>query len=123
VKSLSTNGAADGRSRALIVVRALHTAIWAFFASSILLIPIATLLGQLSAALWMSLFVWGEVVVLLMNRMRCPLTVLAACYTDDRTDNFDIYLPLWLARYNQKVFGTLFVATQAQLVHAVLARA
>jgi hypothetical protein len=35
---------------------------------------------------------------------------MAARYTDDRADNFDIYLPLWLARYNKHVFGFLFVA-------------
>jgi hypothetical protein len=31
-------------------------------------------------------------------------------YTDDRRDNFDIYLPLWLARYDKQDFGTLFTA-------------
>ena len=46
--------------------------------------------------------------VLAMNRGRCPLTDLAGRYTEDRTDNFDIYLPLWLARRNKMVFGTLF---------------
>lgn len=34
---------------------------------------------------------------------------VAARYTGDRNDNFDIYLPLWLARYNKPIFGTLFV--------------
>jgi hypothetical protein len=28
--------------------------------------------------------------------------------TDDRSDNFDIYLPLWLARRNKFIFGSLF---------------
>jgi hypothetical protein len=31
-------------------------------------------------------------------------------YTSDRRDNFDIYLPEWLARHNQRIFGTLYVA-------------
>jgi hypothetical protein len=35
---------------------------------------------------------------------------VAARYTDDRRDNFDIYLPLWLARHNKLIFGWLFVA-------------
>jgi len=51
-----------------------------------------------------------EVVVLAANRMRCPLTDVAARYTADRRDNFDIYLPLWLAHYNKIIFGSLFVA-------------
>jgi hypothetical protein len=33
----------------------------------------------------------------------------AARFTESRADNFDIYLPNWLARHNKTVFGTLFV--------------
>jgi len=50
-----------------------------------------------------------EVVVLLAYGWRCPLTGVAARYTDDRRDNFDIYLPLWLARYNKLIFGVLYL--------------
>jgi hypothetical protein len=32
---------------------------------------------------------------------------VAARYTDDRRDNFDIYRPLWLARPHKPVFGWL----------------
>ncbi|WP_349627414.1 hypothetical protein [Rhodopseudomonas palustris] len=85
-----------------------------------MLIPIATLRGEFVAALWMSVFVWGEVLVLLLNRMRCPLTDIAARYTTDRADNFDIWLPRWLARHNQRIFGTLFAAGQLLLGHALL---
>jgi hypothetical protein len=52
----------------------------------------------------------GECGVLALNRGRCPLTDVAAQYTDDRAPNFDIYLPVWLARYNKHIFGTLFAA-------------
>jgi hypothetical protein len=51
-----------------------------------------------------------EVLVLLFNRFKCPLTAVAARYTPDREDNFDIYLPLWLARNNKLIFGALYVA-------------
>ena len=50
-----------------------------------------------------------EVAVLAANGLRCPLTDVAARYTDDRRDYFDIYLPLWLARHNKALFGSLFV--------------
>jgi hypothetical protein len=43
---------------------------------------------------------------------------VAARYTDDRQDNFDIYLPLWLARYNKQVFGALFVIGAAYALWA-----
>lgn len=55
------------------------------------------------------LLVLTECLVLIFNQMRCPLTNIAALYTDDRRDNFDIYLPLWLARHNKTIFGSLFV--------------
>jgi hypothetical protein len=35
---------------------------------------------------------------------------LAARFTDSNADNFDIYLPNWLARHNKAIFGVLFVA-------------
>ncbi|HUF50027.1 MAG TPA: hypothetical protein VMN60_04280 [Longimicrobiales bacterium] len=54
--------------------------------------------------------VFIEVGILIANGMKCPLTRVAARYTNDRRDNFDIYLPLWLARYNKPIFGSLFVA-------------
>ncbi len=44
-------------------------------------------------------------------------TDLAARYTEDRRGNFDIYLPVWLARQNKTIFGTLFLA--GGLVHPV----
>ncbi len=31
-------------------------------------------------------------------------------YTDDRRANFDIYLPEWVARYNNQIFGPLYAA-------------
>ena len=45
--------------------------------------------------------------------MRCPLTGWAGRHTDERRVNFDIYLPLWLARHNQSIFGALYVASAA----------
>ena len=46
------------------------------------------------------------------NRGQCPLTGLAARFTSDPADNFDIYLPNWLARHNKLIFGTLFVVNE-----------
>jgi hypothetical protein len=40
------------------------------------------------------------------------LTDLAARYTEERTDNFDIYLPLWLAQRNKTISGTLFAVAE-----------
>jgi hypothetical protein len=94
---------------ALRAVKLAHTVVWAFFVVCILAIPVAAWRGDQRTAGWLVGVVAVEVAVLLVNRMRCPLTSLARRYTDDRRENFDICLPIWLARHNQQIFGTLYV--------------
>ncbi len=47
---------------------------------------------------------------MVLNKWRCPLTSVASRYTDDRRENFDIYLPEWLAKHNKLIFGALYFA-------------
>ena len=95
---------------ALFLVKLVHTVAWAFFAGCIALLPFAARAERFDLALLLVGFVSLEVVILAVNRWRCPLTGVAARFTSDRQANFDIYLPLWLARYNKEIFGSLFVA-------------
>ena len=95
---------------ALRAVRLAHTIIWAFFVAVILALPVAAWKRNWKLFLLLTGLVMIEVAVLAANRLRCPLTDVAARYTDDRRDNFDIYLPLFLARYNKQIFGSIFVA-------------
>lgn len=95
---------------ALRAVKIAHTVAWAFFAGCIVALPVVAWQEKFSVAAVLIAVVLLEVLILLANRFRCPLTDVAARYTDDRRDNFDIYLPLWLARYNKQIFGALFVA-------------
>ena len=94
----------------LRVVKLVHTIAWALFAGCIIAIPIVAWRREFETAVLLIAVVSFECVVLAANRMRCPLTDVAARYTDDRRDNFDIYLPLRLARYNKHIFGPLFAA-------------
>lgn len=94
----------------LIAIKVVHTVVWAVFAASIVAIPLMASAGKLAAAWGLIGFVFLEVLVLLFNRMRCPLTDVAGRYTAQREDNFDIYLPLWLARYNKLLFGGLYLS-------------
>lgn len=50
-----------------------------------------------------------EILVLLLNKWTCPMVTLAEKYTSERSYNFDIYLPNWLAKNNKTIFGTIFV--------------
>ena len=82
--------------------------------------PVCTASGRTPLAWALAGLVFLEVLVLRVNGMRCPLTDLAGRYTTARHANFDIYLPLWLARHNQRLFGTLYVIGLAHLVWAQL---
>jgi hypothetical protein len=94
---------------ALTLIKLAHTAIWAFFAGCILAIPLAACIGRFDWALVLTAAVLVECIILVLNRWRCPLTDVAAQYTGERADNFDIYLPRSLARHNKTIFGLLFV--------------
>ncbi len=95
---------------ALRAIKIIHTAAWAFFAGCILALPVSAWSGRFRAVGILAIIVLIEIAILVANGWRCPLTGVAARYTDERTDNFDIYLPLWLARYNKLIFGWLFAA-------------
>ena len=97
------------KSSLLALVKTLHTIVWAFFAACILAIPVASWWGEHRIAAWLAAIVAVEVAVLILNKWSCPLTSVAARYTEDRRDNFDIYLPEWLARHNKRVFGALYL--------------
>jgi len=102
--------------RRLRAIKFLHTLVWAGFAGCIVAIPVLALQERFRLAALLALIVLGEVIVLAINRWRCPLTPIAARYTEDRRANFDIYLPEWLARYNKEIFGPLYFAGVVVLV-------
>lgn len=97
--------------RILTAIKLCHTVVWLFFVLCIAAVPVCTAQSRFRAAAIFSAIVLVECLVLALNRFRCPLTDLAARYTPERHDNFDIYLPLWLARYNKLLFGTLFAVS------------
>jgi hypothetical protein len=90
-------------------VKVAHTVIWAFFAACIVAVPALAWLGHDREAVALILVVLIEVLVLIANGGHCPLSAVAARYTTDRRDNFDIYLPRWLARYNKLIFGSIYL--------------
>jgi hypothetical protein len=94
----------------LRTIRVIHTIVWAFFAAAVLAIPVAAWQRRFALFGWLVAIVSVEVLILAANRLRCPLTDVAARYTPDRHPNFDIYLPRWLARYNKEIFGSILGA-------------
>ena len=107
----------------MTAIKLLHTVIWALLAGCILALPVLAVLSRFRWATIISIVVLSECAVLAINGGRCPLTDLAARYTDERASNFDIYLPNWLATHNKAIFGTLFVANELIVLWCWLKRA
>ena len=97
-------------SNKLTVVKVVHTLIWLFFVAAIFYILYSGISNKITITTWIAIgLIIAEGVVLVMFRMFCPLTLIARKYTDSEKDNFDIYLPNWLARYNKIIFTTIYL--------------
>ena len=101
----------------LRVVKIAHTVIWAILASTVLAIPVFGYIGWFQVAAVLSGIVLLEGLVLLLNNWRCPLSDIAERYTDEDADNFDIYLPAWLAKHNKAIFSVLFAFGSAYSIY------
>ena len=92
----------------LIAIKSLHTLIWVGYNLVIIYLLYAVITDRMDAWFWVGLSLVGlEVLVLLLFRMHCPLTLVARRYSGSTAANFDIYLPLWLAKYNKLIYGII----------------
>ena len=98
------------RTAMLRAIKVAHTVAWALLVAIILAIPVTAWHERFGWTAGLTAVMLIEVLVLVVNGWRCPLTDLAGRYTDDRRANFDIYLPLWLATHNKRIFGSIFAA-------------
>ena len=93
----------------LVLIKIIHTIIWMIMATASFYILYAGIMGISNVVLWIAIgLLLFETIVLMINKWTCPLTPMAGKYTADRRDNFDIYLPQWLAKYNKMIFGVIF---------------
>lgn len=92
----------------LILIKIIHTLVWIFFNVVIFYMLYAVLIDRLDKWLWIgyALFIL-EGITLLYFKFFCPLTLIARKYSDSPKDNFDIYLPNWLARYNKLIYTSI----------------
>lgn len=94
----------------LVAIKLLHTLIWLVFVILIFYVVYSGIFNHLTSLTWIAIgLILGEGLVLLVFRMFCPLTLLARKYSDSPRDNFDIYLPNWLARHNKLIFTSIFI--------------
>lgn len=94
----------------LVIVKTVHSIIWGMFVAIIFFVLWSGITGNVSVYSWIAVAsVCIEGLVLLIFKGSCPLTPIARRYSDSGKDNFDIYLPNWLARYNKQIFTTIFL--------------
>ena len=94
----------------LIIVKLIHTVVWSVFAAAIFYVCYAGAFDRVNRLVWFCIgLIVIEGIVLSANKWRCPLTSLAAKYTDAHPIGFDIFLPSWLAKHNKILFSSLFL--------------
>jgi len=93
----------------LVIIKMLHTAIWVFFNVILFYLFYSVINNVITKWLWICIgIIVMEGLILLIFKGMCPLTLVAQKYSDFAKDNFDIYLPNWLARYNKLIYSTFF---------------
>jgi len=99
-------------------IRILHTAIWAFMNAVIFYLLYAVVSDKIDIWVWICIgTILAECLVLLAYKGFCPLTIVARRYSKSTKDNFDIFLPNWLARYNKLIYTTIFVIIILLLIY------
>lgn len=97
------------RANNLILIKSIHTLIWLIMVCIIAYVVYSGVSGDITVYSWLAVgMVIIEGLVLWLFKGKCPLTVWARNYSDSQKDNFDIYLPEWLARHNKLIFTVLF---------------
>ena len=97
-------------SEKLFAIKLLHSVIWAFFVAVIFYVLYSGIVDRVTTYTWIGIaLVIGEGLTLLIFKMFCPLTLIARKYSDSEMDNFDIFLPNWLAKHNKAIFTSIFL--------------
>ena len=100
----------NNKYKRLLVIKIVHTAVWLFFNVVIFYLFYAVVTDKINKWVWIGLGLFVlEAIVLLIFKMMCPLTIMARKYSDSSKNNFDIFLPEWLAK-NNKLLYSIFLA-------------
>jgi hypothetical protein len=94
----------------LKLIRIVHTLVWIFFNIVIFYMLYAVIANKLDKWLWICYgLIILEGLTLLLFKLYCPLTIWARKYSNSTKENFDIYLPNWLAKYNKQIYTSIVI--------------
>ena len=107
----------------LIRIKIIHTLIWLFFNVVLFYMAYAVIVNKIDKFVWIGIaLILLEGIVLLIFKKMCPLTIMARKYSGSTKDNFDIYLPNWLARNNKLIYTTFFLIIVCGIIYRILNR-
>ena len=105
----------------LTTIKIVHTIIWLFFNVLLFYLAYAVIFDKIDEFVWIGIgLIILEGIVLLMFKNICPLTIIARKYSDSTKDNFDIYLPNWLAKNNKLIYTSFFIIIIIGLIYRLL---
>ena len=105
----------------LIKIKIIHTIIWLFFNVVLFYMAYAVIVNKIDKFVWIGIaLIIGEGIVLSILKKMCPLTIIARKYSDSTKDNFDIFLPNWLAKYNKLIYTIFFILIICGLIFRLI---
>ena len=105
----------------LTLIKIIHTIIWVFFNVVLFYMAYAVIVNKIDRLVWIAVaLILLEGVVLLIFSKMCPLTIIARKYSGSAKNNFDIYLPNWLAKYNKQIYTTFFIIIVCGLIYRLI---
>lgn len=105
----------------LIIIKITHTTIWLFFNLVLIYMAYAVIVNKINRFVWVGIaLIVAEGLVLLIFKKMCPLTIIARKYSNSAKDNFDIYLPNWLAKYNKLIYITFFIIIICGIIYRLI---
>jgi len=102
-------------------IKVIHTVIWFFFNAVLFYMAYAVTINRIDKFVWIGIgCIVAEWIVLLYFKWQCPLTTIARKYSNSTKENFDIYIPNGLAKYNKEIYITFFVIIISGLIFRIL---
>jgi hypothetical protein len=102
----------------LFYIKLLHTIIWIAFNVIIFYFVYTVIIDEVNAWTWICLGLIGlETLTLMLFKTICPVTLIARKYSNSKKDNFDIFLPNWLARHNKLIYSVIVFIGIAFLIY------
>ncbi len=105
----------------LFYIKLLHTLIWIGFNIVIFYFVYSAAINDINNWTWICLSLIAiETITLAVFKTMCPVTLVARKYSDSTRDNFDIFLPNWLARHNKEIYSVIVVIGVMILIYRLM---